>query len=126
VEVNSYSKDGAMRMKNVSDPVYAPNSYGGPQADPARAAEVRWQADGEMIRAAYTLRAEDDDWGQPGTMVREVLDDDARERLAHNIIGHFLKGVKEPVLSRVFEYWRNVDADLGKKVEEGVRANLGQ
>ena len=82
-------------------------------------------ADGEMVRAAYTLRAEDDDWGQAGTMVREVLDDAARERLAHNIIGHVSKGVKEPVLSRVFEYWRNVDADLGKKVEEGVRANLG-
>jgi catalase len=41
--------------------------------------------------------------------------------LAHNIIGHVSKGVKEPVLSRVFEYWRNVDPDLGKKVEEGVR-----
>ena len=67
VEVNSYSKDGAMRIKNVTDPVYAPNSYGGPHADPARAAEVRWQADGDMIRAAYTLRAEDDDWGQAGT-----------------------------------------------------------
>jgi catalase len=79
-----------------------------------------------MIRAAYTLRAEDDDWGQAGTMVREVLDDDARERLAHNIIGHVLKGVKEPVLSRVFEYSRNVDPDLGKQVEEGVRANLRQ
>jgi catalase len=24
----------------------------------------------------------------------------------------------------VFEYWRNIDADLGKKIEEGVRANL--
>ena len=65
VEVNSYSKDGAMRMNNVSDPVYAPNSYGGPHADPARAAEVRWHADGQMIRAAYTLHAEDDDWGRP-------------------------------------------------------------
>jgi catalase len=125
-EVNSYSKDGAMRMNNASDPVYAPNSYGGPKADPARAAEVRWMADGDMVRTAYTLRPEDDDWGQAGTMVREVLDDEARERLAHNIIGHVSKGVKEPVLARVFEYWRNVDADLGKKVEEGVRANLGQ
>ena len=76
VEVNSYSKDGAMRIKNATDPVYAPNSYGGPQADPARAAEVRWQADGDMVRAAYTLRADDDDWGQAGTLVREVLDDD--------------------------------------------------
>ncbi|SON60062.1 Catalase [Mycobacterium simulans] len=124
VEVHSYSKDGAMRIHNVSDPVYAPNSYGGPQADPARAAEVRWYADGEMVRTAYTLRAEDDDWGQAGTLVREVLDDAARERLVHNIVGHVSKGVNEPVLSRVFEYWRNVDADLGKKVEEGVRANL--
>jgi catalase len=79
-----------------------------------------------MIRAAYTLRAEDDDFGQAGTMVREVLDDKARERLAHNIIGHVSQGVKEPVLSRVFDYWSNVDPDLGKKVEEGVRAKLGQ
>jgi catalase len=42
--------------------------------------------------------------------------------LAHNIIGHVSDGVQEPVLSRVFEYWTNVDAELGKKVEEGVRA----
>jgi catalase len=121
VEVHSYSKDGVMRIRNATDPVYAPNSYGGPQADPARAAEVRWFADGEMIRHAYTLRPDDDDWSQAGTLVREVLDDAARERLAHNVIGHVLKGVKEPVLSRVFDYWRNVDADLGKKIEEGVR-----
>jgi catalase len=28
--VRAYSKDGAMRVVNVSDPVYAPNSKGGP------------------------------------------------------------------------------------------------
>ena len=110
-----------MRIRNATDPVYAPNSYGGPQADPARAAEVHWFADGEMVRQAYTLRPDDDDWSQAGTLVREVLDDAARERLAHNVIGHVLEGVKEPVLSRVFEYWRNIDPDLGKKIEEGVR-----
>jgi catalase len=75
-----------------------------------------------MVRMAYALRPDDDDWGQPGTLVREVLDDAARERLAHNIIGHVSKGVREPVLSRVFHYWTNVDPDLGKRVEEGVRA----
>ena len=36
VPVHSYSKDGAMRVENVSDPVYAPNSKGGPKADPER------------------------------------------------------------------------------------------
>jgi catalase len=55
--------------------------------------------------------------------VRAGLDVDARDRLVHNIVGHVSKGVKEPVLSRVFEYWRNVDSDLGKKVEEGIRAS---
>jgi catalase len=45
--------------------------------------------------------------------------------LAHNIIGHVSDGVREPVLSRVFEYWKNIDPDLGKKVEEGVGANGG-
>ena len=74
-------------------------------ADPKRAAEVHWASDGDMVRTAYALRPEDDDWGQAGTLVREVLDDDARDRLADNIIGHVSDGVKEPVLSRVFEYW---------------------
>ena len=105
-EVRAYSKDGAMRIRNATDPVYTPNSMGGPEVDPKRAAEVHWAADGEMVRTAYALRQEDDDLGQAGTMVREVLDDEARDRLAHNIIGHVSKGVKEPVLSRVFEYWQ--------------------
>jgi catalase len=55
------------------------------------------------------LRAEDDDWGQAGTMVREVLDDDARGRLVDNVVGHLLNGVSEPVLVRAFEYWHNID-----------------
>ena len=124
VEVNAYSKDGAMRMRAAADPVYAPNSMGGPVADATRAAEIHWASDGDMVRTAYTLREEDDDWGQAGTLVREVMDGAARERLASNIIGHVSKGVRDPVLSRVFEYWTNVDPDLGKEVEGRVRANL--
>lgn len=123
--VNAYSKDGALRVDNYTQPVYAPNSFDGPQADPGRAAEVRWHTDGDLVRQAYTLREDDDDWGQAGALVRDVMDDDERERLAANIIGHVSGGVKEPVLSRVFEYWRNVDPDLGRKVEEGVRAKNG-
>jgi catalase len=121
VEVHSYSKDGAMRIRNVSDPVYAPNSKGGPQADPGLTAEPLWHADGEMVRAAYTLRRDDDDWGQAGTMVRQVLDDAERDRLVSNITGHLLNGVTEPVLERAFQYWKNVDQTLGDRVEKGVR-----
>src|SRR5450755_2247345 len=122
VPVHSYSKDGAMRVENVSDPVYAPNSYGGPQADSEHFKPVGWFSDGEMVRTAYSPHEQDDDWGQAGTMVREVLDDAARERLVTNIVGHLLNGVTEPVLLRAFEYWHNVDKDLGDKIEQGVRA----
>ena len=123
VEVHSYSKDGAMRVQNVTDPVYAPNSYGGPTADPALTDDGgHWHSDGEMVRAAYTPHPEDDDWGQAGTLVREVLDDAARDRLVDNIVGHLLNGVSEPVLDRAFEYWRNVDKNLGDRIEAGVRA----
>ena len=67
------------------------------------------------MRSAYVPRADDDDFGQAGTMVREVLGDAARERLVSNIVGHLLNGVTEPVLQRAFEYWRNVDKDLGTR-----------
>jgi catalase len=112
-----------MRYHKVSDPVYAPNSKGGPQADTVRYGEpAGWYTDGEMMHAAYTLHTEDNDWGQARTLVREVMDDAARDRLVSNIVGHLLDGVTEPVLQRAFEYWRNVDDDLGQRIEKAVRA----
>jgi catalase len=116
--VNSYSKDGAMRYSNPGDPVYAPNSYGGPHAAAGIASETAssYGVTDEVVRSAYRLHSEDDDFGQPGTLVREVLDDGQRERLANNIIGHASNAVSKPVLERVFEYWRSVDKTLGDKV----------
>ncbi|WP_037318633.1 catalase [Amycolatopsis orientalis] len=121
--VNSYSRDGAMRYNNPGDPVYAPNSYGGPHANAEIASETSssYGVEDEVIRSAYRLHAEDDDFGQPGTLVREVMDDEQRERLANNIIGHASNDVSRPVLERVFEYWRNVDKDLGDKVADAFR-----
>ncbi|MDX6419272.1 MAG: catalase [Trebonia sp.] len=119
--VHTYSKDGAMRVVNRTDPVYWPNSKGGPQAEPERYQPASWHADGEIVRAAYVQHAEDDDWSQPGTLVRDVLDDAARDRLVSNIVGQLLNGVTEPVLQRAFWYWSNVDKSLGDQVEKGVR-----
>ena len=111
-----------MRVGIVADPVYVPNSKGGPQADSDRYQPVGWPADGDMVRSAYTLHEQDDDWGQAGTLVREVMDDAARGRLVDNVVGHLLNGVSEPVLQRAFQYWRNVDKSLGDRIEAGVRA----
>jgi catalase len=120
-KVNSYNKDGAMRYSNPADPVYAPNSFGGPAAAPETfGGDPSWAVTGEILRSAYTLHAEDDDFGQARTMVRDVLDDAARDRLVSNVAGHVKQGVEELVLSRVFDYWRSVDKALGDRIQGAV------
>ncbi|MER8184831.1 catalase [Kitasatospora sp. NPDC094015] len=122
VPVHSYAKDGPMRFEaSRAEVPYAPNSYGGPAAQPELwGAPLGWDVAGRMIREGYPLHQEDDDWGQAGTMVREVLDDAARERLVTNITGHLQNGVSAPVLARAVQYWRNVDKDLGDRVATRV------
>jgi catalase len=120
--VHSYSKDGAMRIDPVSDPVYAPNSVGGPQADPSRAAEA-WQGytGGEMVREAYTLHAEDDDYGQANTLVNKVMDEAARARLVSNVAGALSGIVSDEIRERAFQYWKNIDKKVGERIEAVVR-----
>ena len=120
---HTYSKDGAMRVQNVEDPVYAPNSKGGPHADSTRYPESAvWAADGDMVRSAYTLRPDDDDYSQANDLINKVMDEQARERLVNNVVGHLLNGVSQPVLERAFDYWKNIDASIGKRIEAGVKA----
>ncbi|MEJ7823888.1 MAG: catalase [Solirubrobacteraceae bacterium] len=120
--VHSYNKDGAMRYENPGDPVYAPNTAGGPAADEARfGEEATWDVDGEMVRTAYALHAEDDDFGQPGTLVREIMSQTDREHLVTNILGHAGDpDVTAEMRPRIVEYWTNVDADIGAAVAEGL------
>jgi len=119
-EVHSYNRDGGMRYANPGDPVYAPNSYGGPVADGGHD-EVNWWVDaGEIVRSAYVAHRDDDDFGQPGALVRDVMDDAARTRLVTNVVGHLGDGVVEPVLSRALEYWRKIDADIAARIEKGL------
>lgn len=111
-----------MRVENVSDPVYAPNSKGGPKADSALNPEIAtWEASGSFVREAYTLRKDDDDFGQANALVRKVMDDAARARLVSNVVGHLKDGVTEPVLKRAFQYWKNIDQEIGERIEKGVK-----
>ncbi|HET6213538.1 MAG TPA: catalase, partial [Micromonosporaceae bacterium] len=116
VPVHSYAFDGAMRYEHTgAQPVYAPNSFGGPASD-SGADNLGWHADGELVRSAYSLHAEDDDFGQPGTLVRDVLDGAARARLVSNVVGHLRGGVSGVVLERALDYWRSIDKTLGDAI----------
>jgi catalase len=121
--VHSYSKDGAMRYDTVTDPVYYPNSVErAPAADEVAYAEhAVWAADGEIMRTAYSLHPEDDDYGQPRTLINEVMDDAARDRLVANVAGHAAKCKRPEVLERVFTYWRNIDKTTGDRIEAAVK-----
>jgi catalase len=119
--VHSYNRDGAMRYENPGDPVYAPNSFGGPAAAPeVFGPDPSWHVTGEILRSAYTLHKEDDDFGQANAMVNEAMDQAARQRLVSNVVGHASQDVTEPVLSRVVAYWRNIDRVVGDQVAAGL------
>jgi catalase len=124
VPVNTYAFDGTMRYHHSGDqPVYSPNSYGGPVADTAHGADAGWGINaGEMVRAASSPHKEDDDFGQAGTLVRDVLSETDRAHLADNVIGHIRAGVSAPVVERVLAYWRAVDPSLGAAIAAGLGA----
>ena len=120
-ETNSYDKEGAMQFHHSgSAPVYAPNSFGRPYADEQGPVDNGWEADGALVRAAYSLHPEDDDFGQAHTLVREVYTEEERAALVETVAGS-LADVGEPVLSRVFEYWTRIDAEVGAAIEAACR-----
>lgn len=120
--VNNYSIDGAMRYEfnTPETPTYAPNGFGGPHADANRAGEGSWESDGELVRAAATLHAEDDDFGQARTLYAETMNDDERARLVSNIAGHVGAVKSDEIRERAFKYWDSVHEELGARVRKAV------
>jgi catalase len=120
--VHSYNQDGPMTYAHSGDqPVYAPNSHGGPVADPARGAELTWGVEaGELGRYENPHHRDDDDFGQAGTLVRDVMGDADRDALVANIVDHASDDVAPETQTRVVGYWSAVDADLGVRVAAGL------
>jgi catalase len=119
--VHTYSKDGPMTYRNTADPVYAPNSYGGPVASVAAAGQPNWAVEAaEIGRYAYAKHRDDDDFVQPRALYEKVLSETDREHLVTNIAAHIKGGVTPAILPKVIEYWRNVSPDLGARVSKAV------
>jgi catalase len=125
-EVHSYQHEGNMRYEfsDATTRTYAPNSYGGPEADPARAVEGGWASDGELMRAAQTLHSEDDDFGQAGTLYRDVFDAGAKERIQKVLIGQYGTLTVDRIKERFLWYWAQVDAGLGQAIASAVGGSV--
>ncbi|WP_306300804.1 catalase-related domain-containing protein, partial [Microbacterium sp. BF1] len=59
------------------------------------------------------LHSEDDDFGQAGTLYREVFDAEQRARFLETLTGQGRSITIDAIRERFFQYWTNVDADLG-------------
>jgi catalase len=125
--VHSYNKDGFMTYHHSGDqPVYAPNSYGGPEADTNLGHEVTWEVPGaEIGRYAYEKHSGDDDFVQPRALVNEVMSETDRDHLVSNVVGHASNEVTDEIQWRVIAYWSNVDAQLGARIAAGLGKSDG-
>jgi catalase len=122
-EVHNYNKDGPMRYHyNGHQPVYAPNSYGGPKADEQRYRDPSWFVESaEIMRTAYEAHKDDNDFIQPGTLYRQVMTPTERDHLVSNIAWNLTQGVERFIQERaVKDYWTKVDPDLGARVAREV------
>src|SRR5699024_9962323 len=123
-KTNSYDKEGQMQYHHSGNaPVYAPNSYGRSYEETQGTIDNSWESDGELVRSAYSLHAEDDDFGQAHTLVREVYSEEERQGLIETVVGGLSDGVEEPVLSNAIQYWKNIDEEVGQAVEARVKGS---
>lgn len=139
-DINTYSHEGQMMyvFDDAEQPSYTPNRYdkGAGILDDGETSNhgdtfgdanvYSTPEDGlygndahgaDLYRGAYVKHAEDDDFVQAGTLYRDVYNDEEKERLAQNIAGA-MNGVTEATEQRCYNYWTNVDPNLGARVKE--------
>ncbi|WP_235001841.1 catalase-related domain-containing protein [Arcanobacterium ihumii] len=78
-----------------------------------------------MIRAAYTLRVDDDDFTQPGILIRSVYTPEQVDALVGTVTGMLVK-CSAQVRERAYVYWKNIDAPTGQRIEDAVHAQLSK
>ena len=126
--VHSYNKDGPMTYHHAGDqPVYAPNSYGGPAADPARGTDVGWDGRGGRDRPHRLRQARRGRRLRPARHARPRRDGRRRPRTTSstNIVGHASDDVSPEMQLRVVAYWTRIDAQIGRRVAEGLGRTNG-
>jgi len=79
--------------------------------------EISGQAD------SYPYTLHNDDFIQPGNLYRDVMNDQDRENLVGNIIGH-LGGAQKRIQLRQTAIFFNADPDYGRRVAEELKLDV--
>jgi len=118
-KAHNYQRDGAMRFDDNggATPNYEPNSFGGPQADPAyREPPLRISGDADRYEQK---RGVDDDYVQPGNLYR-LMPPDAQKRLVENIAAS-LRNVPKGIQEKMVEHFRRADPAYGDGVLQALK-----
>ena len=55
-----------------------------------------------------------------------MFTDAERAALVETVAGSLIGAVREPVLSRVFDYWTSIDPDTGRRIREKVLSGVAE
>ena len=127
VPVHSYSKDGVGRTENVDRPGLRAQLLRRPEGGPVRGPTRRgcgrptatWS--GRRTRRGPTTTTS----ARPARRCARCSTTMQRERLVANVAGHLSDGVSDAVLARAFQYWKNIDPEIGERIEQAVGATVG-
>lgn len=127
--VNNYERDGAMRLdgNGGSSPNYFPNSFDDVVADESYKGvplELDANTGGWYDRNA---EGENDHYSQPGIFYRNVLSENEKHNLVHNIVAS-MSGIggpkKELIINRQLCHFFRADIGLGMAVAAGLGVKL--
>lgn len=113
--VSNYHRDGFMRFDGNygGSVVYEPNSFGGPQQDPAfKEPPLKISGDAD----AYDQPTTDDDFVQPGNLYR-LLPPDEQDRLIQNLVNS-LKTVPKFIQERMLKHFLKADSTWGERIKK--------
>jgi catalase len=123
--VNNFERDGSMRIdgNGGEGPNYFPNSFDEIQADPAYR-QLPMELD-SLIADNYDRngKGEDDHYSQPGIFWREVLSEEDKKNLIHNVSGA-MKGISGPkrqeIINRQLCHFFRADIGLGMAIAQAL------
>lgn len=127
--VNNYQRDGAMRLdgNHGGNPNYFPNSFDNIVPDEAYKGvplELDSNIGGWFNRNA---EGENDHYSQPGAFYRNVLNDEGKRNIVHNIIAA-MSGISGPkrdeIINRQLCHFFRADVGLGMSVAAGLGVKL--
>jgi catalase len=120
----NYGRDGEMPLHAPNGRVknYEPNSFHGP----VQTNQEMYAGIGVSGASGHypQVPREVDDFKQPGDLYR-LMPKDAQQRLVDNIAGSLAQVSREDIVARSVEHFRKADAELGRRILEGIAARRG-